>query len=208
RRETLERVEREGKTAMGVAIDGRPAGVLAVADTLKPHAAQAIAALKERGLKVYMLTGDNARTAAAIARQVGIEEERVFSEVLPEEKAATVARLQQAGEVVGMVGDGINDAPALATADLGIAIGTGADVAIETAGVAWTVGELMGFDAAIELSVREMRKIKQNLFWALIYIALGTPLAALGMLSPILAGAAKALSSVSVVTNSTLLKRY
>ena len=206
--ETLERLEREGKTAMGVAIDGQPAGVLAVADTLKPHAAQAIAALKERGLKVYMLTGDNARTAAAIARQVGIEEERVFSEVLPEEKAATVARLQQEGEVVGMVGDGINDAPALATADLGIAIGTGADVAIETAGVALMGGDLRSLVAAIELSEMTMRKIKQNLFWALIYNSLGIPLAALGMLSPILAGAAMALSSVSVVTNSTLLKRY
>lgn len=204
----MERLEKEGKTAMAVAVDGRPAGVLAVADTVKPHAAGAVAALKARGLKVYMLTGDNARTASAIARQVGIDEDRVIAEVLPEEKAALVAKLKEAGEVVGMVGDGINDAPALAAADLGIAIGTGTDVAIETADVALMSGDLRALVAAVELSEMTMRKIRQNLFWALIYNSLGIPLAALGLLSPILAGAAMALSSVSVVTNSTLLKRF
>lgn len=204
----LERLEKEGKTAMAAAVDGRPAGVLAVADTVKPHAAAAVSALKARGLKVYMLTGDNARTAKAIARQVGIDEEHVIAEVLPEEKAAMVAKLQREGEVVGMVGDGINDAPALAIADLGVAIGAGADVAIETADVALMSGDLRALVAAVELSEMTMRKIRQNLFWALIYNSLGIPLAALGLLSPILAGAAMALSSVSVVTNSTLLKRY
>ena len=204
----LEALEQEGKTAMAVAVDGRPAGVLAVADTVKPHAAEAIAALKQRGLAVYMLTGDNARTARAIARQVGIEEDCVLAEVLPEEKAAAVSRLQREGHVVGMVGDGINDAPALAAADLGFAIGTGTDVAIEAAGIALMRGDLRGLVAAIELSEATLRKIRQNLFWALVYNSLGIPLAALGYLSPILAGAAMALSSVSVVTNSTLLKRF
>lgn len=204
----LEALEGQGKTAMAVAVDGRPAGVLAVADTVKPHAAEAIRALKARGLAIYMLTGDNARTARSIARQVGIDEACVLAEVLPEEKAAAVSRLQEEGHVVGMVGDGINDAPALATADVGFAIGTGTDVAIETAGVALMGGDLRGLVAAIEVSEATLRKIRQNLFWALVYNSLGIPLAALGYLSPILAGAAMALSSVSVVTNSTLLKRF
>jgi len=204
----LARLEEEGKTAMLAALDGRLAGVVAVADTVKDTSAEAIAMLRRMGLRVMMITGDNRRTARAIARQVGIAEEDVLAEVLPEEKASAVQRLQAQGLRVGMVGDGINDAPALATADLGIAIGTGADVAIETAGVALMGGDLRGLVAAIELSEMTMRKIKQNLFWALIYNSLGIPLAALGMLSPILAGAAMALSSVSVVTNSTLLKRY
>ena len=130
--EALERLEREGQNGHGRAVDGRAAGVLGVADTVNPHAAEAIAALKARGLDVYMLTGDNQRTAKAIAREVGIDEDKIFAEVLPEEKAAIVSRLQREGQVVGMVGDGINDAPALATADLGFAIGTGTDVAIGT----------------------------------------------------------------------------
>lgn len=201
-------LESEGKTVMAVAVDGRPAGLLAVADTVKPHAAEAIAALKARGLAVYMLTGDNARTAKAIARQVGIDEDHVLAEVLPEEKAAAVSRLKKEGHVVGMVGDGINDAPALAVSDLGFAMGSGTDIAMEAAGVALMKGDLRDLAAAIELSEATMRKIRQNLFWALIYNSLGIPLAALGYLSPILAGLAMALSSVSVVTNSTLLKRF
>src|SRR5690606_16722783 len=146
----LEALERQGKTAVAAAVDGRAAGVLGVADTVNPHAAEAIAALKARGLAVYMLTGDNQRTAKAIAREVGIDEDKIFAEVLPEEKAAVVSRLQREGHVVGMVGDGINDAPALATADLGFAIGTGTDVAIETAGVALMRADLRGLVAAIE----------------------------------------------------------
>ncbi|MFO7173792.1 MAG: heavy metal translocating P-type ATPase [Bacillota bacterium] len=202
----LERLEAEGKTAMLVAADGRPAGVLAVADTVKPSAAAAIAELKRMGIEVVMLTGDNRRTAAAIAREVGID--RVVAEVLPEEKAAEVEKLKAGGRVVAMVGDGINDAPALATADVGIAIGTGTDIAIETADITLMSGDLRGIPAAIRLSQKTMRKIRQNLFWAFIYNTLGIPLAALGMLTPMIAGAAMALSSVSVVTNSLLLKRF
>ena len=204
----VERLEHEGKTAMLVAAGGKAAGVIAVADTVKPTSAEAIKELQAMGLRVVMLTGDNRRTALAIARQVGIAEGDVIAEVLPEEKASQVAALKARGLKVGMVGDGINDAPALATADVGIAIGTGADVAIEAAGVTLMRGDLSGVAAAIRLSRATIGKIKQNLFWALVYNAVGIPFAAFGILSPIIAGAAMAFSSVSVVTNSTLLKRF
>ncbi|HEY8489258.1 MAG TPA: heavy metal translocating P-type ATPase [Thermaerobacter sp.] len=204
----LAALEEQGKTVMLVAVDGRLAGLIAVADTLKETAAEAVAALHELGLEVWMITGDNARTARAVARQVGIPADRVLAEVLPADKAAKVRELQAQGRKVAMVGDGINDAPALAAADVGIAIGTGTDVAIETADVTLMRGDLRTLVAAVELSRATLAKIRQNLFWALIYNTLGIPVAALGYLSPVLAGAAMALSSVSVTTNSTLLKRF
>jgi Cu+-exporting ATPase len=203
-----ERLESEGKTAMIAAINGETVGLIAVADTVKEHSREAIAALQAMRIEVWMITGDNRRTAAAIAGQVSISPEHVLAEVLPEEKAAQVSRLKGQGRMVGMVGDGINDAPALAGADLGFAIGTGTDVAMEAAGITLMRGDLRGIVAAIRLSRQTMRKIKQNLFWALAYNALGIPIAALGYLAPALAGAAMAFSSVSVVTNSGLLKRF
>ncbi|MEX2355789.1 MAG: heavy metal translocating P-type ATPase [Thermaerobacterales bacterium] len=203
-----ERLEEEGKTAMLVAIDGTAAGILAVADTIKTEAPEAIQALASMGVEVYMLTGDNQRTAAAIAKQCGIAPANVLAEVLPGEKADMVARLQGEGRRVAMVGDGINDAPALALADVGIAIGTGTDVAMEAADITLMRGDLRGVPASLRLSRATMRKIRQNLFWAFIYNGLGIPLAALGYLSPVLAAGAMAFSSVSVVTNAGLLKRY
>ncbi|MDK2882625.1 MAG: P-type Cu+ transporter [Bacillota bacterium] len=204
--EELTRLENEGKTAMLLAVDGRLAGMVAVADTVKEHAVEGIAEIKRLGLKVYMLTGDNRRTADAIARQVGIEE--VLAEVLPEEKARKVEELKRQGLTVGMVGDGINDAPALAVADVGFAIGTGTDVAIEAADITLMRGDLRGIAAAIQLSRATMRNIKENLFWALAYNTLGIPVAAAGLLSPVIAGAAMAFSSVSVVTNALRLRRW
>lgn len=203
-----EDLEGQGKTAMIMAVDGRAAGLVAVADTVKDTSAEAIAVLHRMGIEVWMITGDNQRTAAAIAKQVGIMPEHVMAEVLPEDKAKQVQTLKGRGRVVGMVGDGINDAPALVAADLGMAIGTGTDVAMEAAGITLMRGDLRGIAAAIRLSRQTMRKIKQNLFWALIYNTLGIPIAAFGYLAPIIAGAAMALSSVSVVSNSSLLKRY
>ncbi|NLW07139.1 MAG: copper-translocating P-type ATPase [Clostridia bacterium] len=204
----VEMLENEGKTAMLVAAEGIPKGIIAVADTVKEHSAEAVAALQRLGIELLMITGDNRRTAEAIARQVGINRQNVLAEVLPEDKAREVQRLRQQGKVVGMVGDGINDAPALAAADLGIALGTGTDIAMETADITLMGGDLRAIAAAIALSRATMRNIKQNLFWALFYNSLGIPIAALGFLSPVLAGAAMAFSSVSVVTNALRLKRF
>ncbi len=204
----LERLERDGKTVVVVAEDDRILGAIAVADTLRPEARQAVAALGGMGLAVWMITGDNRRTAAAIATQLGIPPDRVLADVLPEDKAARVRELQAAGARVAMVGDGINDAPALATADVGIAMGTGTDVAIEAADITLMRGDLRQVVGAVDLSRATLGKIRQNLVWALVYNCVGIPVAALGHLSPILAGAAMALSSVSVTGNATLLKRF
>ncbi|TNJ64080.1 copper-translocating P-type ATPase [Paenibacillus hemerocallicola] len=203
--ERMNELEESGKTAMLVAIDGRYAGIVAVADTIKDSSKRAVARLKELGLDVVMITGDNERTAQAIARQVGIE--RVLAEVLPEGKADEVKKLQQAGKQVAMVGDGINDAPALATADIGMAIGTGTDVAMEAADVTLMRGDLNSIPDAVYLSRKTMVNIKQNLFWALAYNVVGIPIAAAGFLAPWLAGAAMAFSSVSVVLNALRLQR-
>ena len=203
----------DGKTPMLVAVDGRPAGVIGVADTLKPYSREVVTALHRMGLQVVMLTGDNRRTAGAIAQQVGVD--RVLAEVKPDEKAAHVEALQREGHVVAMVGDGINDAPALARADLGIAIGAGTDVAIESAGIVLIGDDLRGVLSAIALSRRTMRTIRQNLFWAFAYNVALIPVAAgvlypfTGMLlSPVLAALAMAASSVTVVSNSLRLRGY
>ncbi len=208
-----EQLAGDGKTPMLVAVDGHAAGVIAVADTIKEGSAAAVAALASRGIDVVMMTGDNRITAAAIARQVGIT--RVVAEVLPEHKAAEVLRLQGEGRVVGMVGDGINDAPALAQADVGSAIGTGTDVAIESSDITLISGALSGLVTAIDLSRATMRNIRQNLVFAFIYNGLGIPIAAgvlypaFGLrLSPVIAAAAMALSSLSVVANANRLRRF
>jgi Cu+-exporting ATPase len=202
----------QGKTAMYAAIDGRVAAVIAVADPIKETSAEAVQALQAVGIGVVMLSGDSRKTAEAVGAQLGIKE--VIAEVLPEQKADHVKSLQSRGRSVAMAGDGINDAPALAQADVGIAMGTGTDVAIESAGVTLVKGDLRGIAKAIRLSHATMRNIKQNLFFAFLYNALGVPVAAgvlypaFGvLLSPIFAGAAMAMSSVSVVTNALRLRR-
>ncbi|MCI0636835.1 MAG: heavy metal translocating P-type ATPase [Actinobacteria bacterium] len=207
------RLSEQGKTAMYAAIDAAPAGVVAVADTLKEDSPLAVRALQDLGLEVVMITGDNRRTAAAVAREVGIG--RVLAEVLPEDKALEVRRLQDEGKLVAMVGDGINDAPALAQADVGIAIGTGTDVAIEAADVTLISGALDGVVTSVGLSRATMRNIRQNLFFAFVYNALGIPIAAGALyaatgvlLSPMIAAAAMALSSLSVVANANRLHGF
>jgi copper-transporting P-type ATPase V len=199
-------IERQGRTVVFAGWDGQVRGVLAVADTVKEGAAAAVAQLHDLGLEVAMITGDNASTAQAIADAVGID--RVMAEVLPEDKQAEVARLQAQGHVVAMVGDGVNDAPALVQADLGIAIGTGTDVAIESSDLTLLRGDLDGVVSAIALSRRTYRTIVQNLFWAFGYNTLAIPVAAAGLLNPMIAGAAMAFSSVSVVANSLRLRRF
>ncbi len=197
--------EEHGKTVMFIAADNRILGVIAAADTLKENAVEAVKELKNMGLEVIMLTGDNERTAKAIAKQAGIE--RVLANVLPWEKANAVKKLQGEGKVVAMVGDGINDAPALAQADIGIAIGSGSDVAKETGGIILVKDDIRDVVAGVKLSKATMRKIKQNLFWAFFYNAIAIPVAAVGLLNPIIAAATMALSSLFVVSNSALLKR-
>ncbi|WP_409304187.1 heavy metal translocating P-type ATPase [Peribacillus sp. SCS-155] len=201
----LEELENQGKTTMLAAIDGQYAGMISVADTIKETSRAAVARLKKMGLKVVMITGDNERTAAAIARQAGID--HVIAEVLPEGKADEVRKLQEEGQIVAMVGDGINDAPALALADIGMAIGTGTDVAMEAADITLIRGDLNSIADAIFLSKKTMQNIRENLFWAFGYNALGIPVAAVGFLAPWLAGAAMAFSSVSVVLNALRLQR-
>ncbi|BBH20770.1 copper-translocating P-type ATPase [Paenibacillus baekrokdamisoli] len=198
-------LEQSGKTAMLVAVNGQYAALIAVADTIKTTSMAAVDRMKQQGLEVIMITGDNERTAQAIAQQVGIN--RVLAQVLPDGKANEVKKLQQSGLTVAMVGDGINDAPALATADIGMAVGTGTDIAIEAADVTLMRGDLNSIPDAIFISKRTMLNIKQNLFWALAYNIIGIPIAAAGLLAPWLAGAAMALSSVSVVLNSLRLQR-
>jgi Cu+-exporting ATPase len=204
--DTMVTLENQGKTVMIVAVNNELQAVIAVADTIKQNSKAAIKELEELGIEVYMLTGDNQRTAQAIAGQVGIN--NIISEVLPENKAEEIKKLQKAGKIVAMVGDGINDAPALAVADTGMALGTGTDVAIEAADITLMRGDLRAIPASIRLSKKTMNKIKQNLFWAFFYNVIGIPIAALGLLNPMIAGAAMAFSSVSVVTNSLSLKRF
>ena len=210
--EAVVRLEEEGKTAMLLAVDGRLAGVVAVADTLKDHSKAAVSALQGMGIEVVMLTGDNRRTAAAIARQAGVGS--VISEVLPGQKAEKIKELQAQGKIVAMVGDGINDAPALAQSDVGIALGSGTDVAMEAGGIVLIKDDLRDVVASIQLSRRTVKKIRQNLFWAFAYntalipVAAGILAFAGVLLDPILAGAAMGFSSVSVVMNSMTLRRF
>jgi Cu+-exporting ATPase len=207
------RLEGQGKTVVLVGIDGKAVGVIAVADTAKEFAAETIARLKQMGKKVVMISGDNRRSAESIARQLGIDD--VLAEVLPEDKAAEIKKLQAGGGKVAMVGDGVNDAPALVQADVGIAIGSGTDIAIESGGIVLVKDDIKDVVRTLELSCYTMRKIKQNLFWAFVYNIVAIPVAAGALypstgflLNPIIAGAAMAFSSVSVVTNSLSMRRY
>ncbi len=202
----MSKLESEGKTAIMIAVDDNIEGIIAVADTLKESSPMAIAALKDLGIECIMITGDNEKTASTIAKRVGIN--KVIANVLPSDKAAEVKKLQSEGKVVAMVGDGINDAPALAQADIGIAIGSGSDIAKETGGIILIKDDVMDVSRAIRLSRATMKKIKQNLFWAFAYNSGAIPIAAVGLLNPILAAAAMAMSSISVIANSSLLRRY
>jgi Cu+-exporting ATPase len=202
------RLERDGKTPLYVAVDDQAAGLVAVADPIKDTSAEALAALAEDGIEVYLLTGDTRQVAEAVARQLGLAPERVRAEVLPTQKAEAVKALRRQGRRVAMVGDGINDAPALATADLGIAIGTGTDVAIAAAGITLMSGDLRGVPAALRLSKQTLTKIRQNLFWAFFYNVILIPVAAVGWLAPVLSGGAMAISSILVTGNSALLNRF
>ena len=210
--ERAEELRRDGQTVMFVAADGRPAGLVGVADPIKPSTPEALELLRAAGLRIIMLTGDSRATAEAVARRLGITE--VEAEVLPEQKIAVIKRLQAEGRKVAMAGDGVNDAPALAQAEVGIAMGTGTDVAMQSAGVTLVKGDLRGLARARRLSQATMRSIRQNLVFAFVYNALGVPLAAgvlypwLGiLLSPIIASAAMSLSSVSVIGNALRLRR-
>jgi P-type Cu+ transporter len=200
--------ESVGRTAVAVAWDGVARAVIAVGDTLKPGSAEAVRRLRGLGLTPMLLTGDNATTGRAVAAQVGIDADAVVAEVSPEEKVSTVRRLQAEGKVVAMVGDGVNDAAALAAADLGLAIGTGTDVAIEASDLTLVRGDLLAAVDAIRLARRTLTVIKGNLFWAFAYNVAALPLAAIGLLNPMIAGAAMAFSSVFVVTNSLRLRRF
>jgi Cu+-exporting ATPase len=202
----LEEAEQQGRTAITIGWDGQVRGLLTVADALRPTSAQAVAELRELGLTPVLLTGDSRAVAEQVAAEVGIDE--VIAGVFPEDKVATVQRLQQQGRKVAMVGDGVNDAPALATADLGMAIGTGTDVAIEAADVTLVRDDLRAAVDAVRLSRRTLRTIHGNLFWAFAYNTAAIPLAALGLLNPMLAGAAMAFSSVFVVSNSLRLRSF
>jgi Cu+-exporting ATPase len=211
--DAADKLRQDGATAIFASVDGRVAGIFAIADPVKSSTAEALSALKAEGIRVVMLTGDNWTTAKTVARRLGIED--VEAEVLPDQKSAVVQRHKEAGRVVAMAGDGVNDAPALAAADVGIAMGTGTDVAMESAGVTLLKGDLTGIVRARRLSQAVMRNIRQNLFFAFIYNALGVPVAAgllypfFGiLLSPIIAAAAMALSSVSVIGNSLRLRSY
>jgi Cu+-exporting ATPase len=203
---TLGRLRDEGRTVVALAVDGEWRALLAIADPMRAGSPEAVRRLRAMGLKVVMLTGDNAATAAAVARAAGIDTFRAG--ILPGDKAAEIRALKEEGASVAMVGDGINDAPALAAADVGFAIGAGSDAAIEAADLTLIGSELGGVADAIELSRATLSKIRQNLFWAFVYNVLGIPLAAFGLLNPVFAGAAMALSSVSVVSNSLLLRRW
>jgi Cu+-exporting ATPase len=206
--EALAEAEAAGATAVWVAVDGVPAGIISLRDTVKEGSAAAVARLKELGLRPILLTGDNAAVAAQVAAAVGIPPADVFAGVLPEGKVEAVRRLQAAGATVAMAGDGVNDAAALAQADLGIAMGSGTDVAIEAADLTVMGNDLAQVAQAIELSRRTLATIKTNLFWAFFYNAVGIPVAALGLLNPMIAGAAMAASSVLVVANSLRLRSF
>ncbi len=203
--EKISLLEEKGKTVMVIAVNGKPTGLIAIADSLKENSAEAIRGIESLGIETIMLTGDNEKTAKSIAAQIGIK--RVIANVLPDEKLGVIKKLQEEGNVVAMVGDGINDAPALAKADIGIAIGSGTDVAKETGGIILVKDDLRDVVSGIKLSKMTMRKIRQNLFWAFAYNAAAIPIAAFGLLNPMIAAAAMALSSLTVVGNSALLKR-